>query len=94
MKKVINKIRLLANRLRLKLKNFLKLKTSFQPNQAQLNAIVEVLRDIAQILFASLVIDPLLKIPINWILVFLGILSSGVFWYTNLIISKSIKSYA
>ncbi len=56
----------------------------------RLNFISEVSKDVAQVVFAALVIESFTKGNVSWHLVFIGIVLSAVFWIIG-IISYKIK---
>jgi len=61
-------------------------------NQIQIAGLAEVARDIAQILFAALVVEGLNKEKINLLIIFIGLIGSIIFWYTNHLINSILKS--
>ncbi len=70
-----------------------KLKYSLKKyNQAQIAGLAEVARDIAQILFAGLVVEGLNQKIINLLMIFIGLMGSIILWYTSHLI-KSLRSF-
>ncbi len=56
--------------------------------RVQIAAISDISRDIAQIFFASVLIDPLITRSTKWYLILIGIFLALTFWFVSLIIIK------
>jgi len=56
-------------------------------------ALSEIFRDIAQVFFASVVVNPLVSglDKLNWFSVILGMINSIVFWYLSLMFAERGK---
>jgi hypothetical protein len=52
---------------------------------ARLQAISEIVRDIGQIIFASVFVGPLLGGQLHLVVAFFGLILSGGFWYASLL---------
>lgn len=57
----------------------------------QLKSIADISRDIAQVVLAGLVIDPLLNKKVDWRFFVGGILLSLGFWCVNLLMLERIR---
>jgi hypothetical protein len=56
----------------------------------RLEFVSEASKDVAQVFFGVLAIESLTKQSINWIIVILGLLLAGIFWFLG-VISFKIK---
>lgn len=64
------------------------LKKSMRITAFRLKIISEILRDIAQIFFASVFIGPLISGETNVVIVTVGLALSVGFWYTSILLVK------
>ena len=55
------------------------------------NVISEICRDIAQVFFASVLIDPIIRFEFKPFVIVVGVLLSLAAWYVSLIVIKNKK---
>ena len=58
----------------------------------QLNSLAEVSRDIAQVVLAALVVEPIVAKRIDWVFFAVGLLLSFTFWFANLFLIKKSEA--
>lgn len=64
----------------------------FKFSDLQLKSIANISRDVAQVVLAGLVIDPLLTRELDWRFLLGGVLLSLGLWCVNLLILSKIKN--